>query len=315
MYNFESFKLFYALKFSIKNEFNTLSKVILGIANDLGGIPSIQDVYDPHTRKHVLQKTFPKENQLISELNAFKKILEKYGVDVLRPKNLKSINQVFTRDIGFVIDDVFFISNIIKDREREIEGINHILSYFDKSKIIFLPNDIRVEGGDVIIYKDYIFIGISSDYDFATKKVGRTNKKSVDFFKKFFPKKKVYGFELKKSDTSIEDNCLHLDCCFQTLGLGHLLICYDSFNKRKDIDLVNKLFSKKNIIEISNEQMVNLNTNLFSISKNIVVSNKNFKILNNILLKLGYTVEEVEYSSIAKMGGLFRCSTLPLKRI
>ena len=142
MYNFESFKLFYVLKFSIKNEFNTLNKVILGIANDLGGIPLIQDVYDPQTRKHVLQNTFPEEDQLISELNAFKKILEKYDVDVLRPKNLKSINQVFTRDIGFVIDDVFFVSNIIKDREREIEGINHILSYFDKSKVVFLPNDI-----------------------------------------------------------------------------------------------------------------------------------------------------------------------------
>ena len=142
MYNFESFKLFYFFKFSIKNEFNTLNKVILGIANDLGGIPLIQDVYDPQTRKHVLQNTFPEEDQLISELNAFKKILEKYDVDVLRPKNLKSINQVFTRDIGFVIDDVFFVSNIIKDREREIEGINHILSYFDKSKVVFLPNDI-----------------------------------------------------------------------------------------------------------------------------------------------------------------------------
>ena len=112
MYNFESFKLFYVLKFSIKNEFNTLNKVILGIANDLGGIPLIQDVYDPQTRKHVLQNTFPEEDQLISELNAFKKILEKYDVDVLRPKNLKSINQVFTRDIGFVIDDVFFLYQI-----------------------------------------------------------------------------------------------------------------------------------------------------------------------------------------------------------
>ena len=50
------------------------------------------------------------------------------------------------------------------------------------------------------------------------------------------------------------------------------------------------------------------------VSKNIIVSNKKFKNVNNILSKLGYIVEEVEYSNIAKMGGLFRCTTLPLIR-
>ena len=61
--------------------------------------------------------------------------------------------------------------------------------------------------------------------------------------------------------------------------------------------------------------MGNLNTNLFSISKNIVVSNKKFKETNDILSNLGYKVEEIDYSNIAKMGGLFRCTTLPLIRI
>ncbi len=303
------------MKFSIKNEFDTLKKVVLGIGANLGEPPSIENVFDPHSRQHILHNTYPKENQVVLELDQFEAVLAKHNVDVLRPKNIKSINQVFARDIGFVIDDVFFVSNIIQDRKKEIEGIKHILSSFESKKICFLPNEVSIEGGDVLVFNDFIFIGTCSEHDFLTKKVGRTNKNAVEFFKNYFPKKKVFGFELKKSDTLIEKNCLHLDCCFQPLGLGHLLICYDAFNNQKDLDIIRGVFSKKNIIKISNKQMGDLNSNLFSISKNIVVSNKNFKITNNILSNLGYKVEEVEYSNIAKMGGLFRCTTLPLIRI
>ena len=302
------------MRFSIKNEFDTLNKVILGIGDDFGGTPPIKNVYDPHSRKHVLQNTYPKENQVVSELNQFKNILVKYNIDVLRPKNIESINQVFARDIGFVINDVFFISNIIQDRIKEIEGVKHILSSFKNSKICFLPDDVSVEGGDVIVFNDFIFIGTCNESDFSTKKVGRTNKRAVEFFQNYFPEKKVFGFELKKSDTLIEKNCLHLDCCFQPLGLGHVLICYEAFNNKKDLKMICKTFSKNNLIKISNEEMGDLNSNLFSISKNVVVSDKKFKRVNRILSNLGYKVEEVEYSNIAKMGGLLRCTTLPLIR-
>ena len=87
------------------------------------------------------------------------------------------------------------------------------------------------------------------------------------------------------------------------------------FNNQRDLDIINKIFPKKKIIEISNDEMGELNSNLFSISKNVVVTNKKFKRINSILSKLGYLIEEIEYSNIAKMGGLFRCSTLPLVRL
>jgi len=303
------------LNFRIKNEFNTLKKVVLGIGGNFGGTPSIEDVYDPHSRKHVLENTFPNEKQIIFEVNQFRNVLEKYDVDILRPKNIKSINQIFSRDIGFVIDEFFFKSNTIEDRRKEIEGINHILSCFDSRKIINLPVSTKIEGGDVVVFDDYIFIGTCSEKDFLEKKVGRTNKIAVDFLQNFFSDKKIISFELKKSDISIENSCLHLDCCFQPLGLGHLLVCFDAFNHKSDLNIINNIFPKQKIIEISNDEMGELQSNVFSISENVVVSNKKFHRINNILLKLGYIVEEVEYSNVSKMGGLFRCSTLPLIRL
>ena len=303
------------MKFSINNEFGNLKKVVLGTGYDSGGVPKINEVYDPHSKKNVLEKNYPNEDDIVSNLNEFKNILLNYKVNVIEPFNICSVNQVFTRDIGFVISDYFFISNVIKDRSKEFEGISHILSSFNNENIISLPSNTSIEGGDVIVHDDYIFVGVSSEEDFNSKKVARTNLKAVNFLKSFFPNKKILCFELIKSDNLIEENCLHLDCCFQPLGLGHVLVCFDAFKNNGDIEIVKNLFGKKYLIELSKEEMGGLNSNIFSISKNIIVSTTKFTRVNKLLFSLGYTVEEVNFSSVAKMGGLLRCSTLPLIRL
>jgi N-dimethylarginine dimethylaminohydrolase len=57
-----------------------------------------------------------------------------------------------------------------------------------------------------------------------------------------------------------------------------------------------------------------MNSNVFSISEEIIISEKNFTRLNHWLRENGFTVEEVPYAEIAKQEGLLRCSTLPLIR-
>jgi N-dimethylarginine dimethylaminohydrolase len=58
-----------------------------------------------------------------------------------------------------------------------------------------------------------------------------------------------------------------------------------------------------------------MNSNIFSISPEVIISEKGFNRLNNELRKRGFTVEEVSYAEISKMEGLLRCSTLPLRRV
>ena len=60
--------------------------------------------------------------------------------------------------------------------------------------------------------------------------------------------------------------------------------------------------------------MSKLYSNFFSIDKKTVISDKRFKRLNDWLTEIGMKVEKINYSEIAKLGGLFRCSTLPLLR-
>ena len=75
-----------------------------------------------------------------------------------------------------------------------------------------------------------------------------------------------------------------------------------------------KLFGKENLFHITRDEMYNMNSNVFSIDENVVVSEKNFTRLNAWLREQGFTVEEIPYAEIAKQEGLLRCSTLPLIR-
>tara|TARA_B100001758_G_scaffold247889_1_gene268225 strand:- start:25273 stop:26187 length:915 start_codon:yes stop_codon:yes gene_type:complete len=302
------------IKVKIVNEVNKLKTVLVGIADDFGGIPDIEDCYDPKSRQNVIAGTYPTNAACVQEMEMLISVLCKYDVKVLRPKNIHNLNQIFSRDILFVIDDIIIIPNIIQDRKREIEGVTDILSQIDSNHKIKMPSDASVEGGDVMPCNDYIFVGYSDDKDFDKYTVGRTNRAGIEFLKDTFTNKKVRGFELNKSDENPKKNALHLDCCFQPVGNNMAIIYKDGFKHAKDVDFLVSYFGSENIIEIDNEEMYNMNSNIFSVSENVIISEKGFKRLNKNLRERGFVVEEISYSEIAKMGGLLRCSTMPLLR-
>ena len=73
-------------------------------------------------------------------------------------------------------------------------------------------------------------------------------------------------------------------------------------------------FGEQNLIHITREEMYRMNSNIFSISPEVIISGASFTRLNGILREMGFVIEEVDYDEVAKMEGLFRCSTLPLVR-
>lgn len=107
---------------------------------------------------------------------------------------------------------------------------------------------------------------------------------------------------------------MHLDCCFQPVGKDKAIIYKEGFLDEKEYEWLVNLFGKENIFEITREEMYHMNSNIFSISEDVVISERNFTRLNNWLREQGITVEEVPYAEISKQEGLLRCSTLPLIR-
>lgn len=299
---------------NIQNETAPLKAVILGTALSNGPIPNPEDCYDPKSLQHVLAGTYPKEADMILEIEAVAEVLKRYGVKVYRPEVIDNYNQIFARDISFVIEDKIIISNILPDREREVEATEYVWSHVPKENRIFLSEECHVEGGDVMPWNDYIFIGTYSGDDYADYITARTNKAAVHAIRELFPNKKVKAFELRKSNTDAYNNALHLDCCFQPIGKDKAIIHKNGFLIAEEYQWLIDYFGKDNVFEISKEEMYAMNCNVFSISEEVIISERNFTRLNTWLRNNGFTVEEVPYAEIAKQEGLLRCSTMPLIR-
>ena len=239
------------MKIQVKNETNRLRAVILGTAQSNGATPTAQEAYDPKSLEHILAGTYPKEADMIPEMEAFAQVLKKYEVEVYRPELIENCNQIFTRDIGFVIEDKFIKANILPEREEEYQAIEYIVRQIPPSQYIVPSPEIHIEGGDVMPWNDHIFVGTYYGADYANYKTARTNREGVKLLK-----------------------ALHIE----------------------------------------REEMYQMFSNVFSISPEVVVSERNFTRLNNWLREQGFTVEEIPYAEIAKQEGLLRCSTLPLLR-
>ena len=58
-----------------------------------------------------------------------------------------------------VIEDKLIKANILPDRDREIEAVSYVWKDVPKENIIKLPEACHVEGGDVMPWNEYIFVG------------------------------------------------------------------------------------------------------------------------------------------------------------
>ena len=302
------------LNLNVNNETSKLKAVVLGTALSLGPTPKLEDCYDPKSREHVLNNTYPNEEDLIQEMDEFFQVLKKYNVTVYRPEKIMDYNQIFSRDIAFVIENKFVFANVVKERSKEINGIEHVYNQIDDQHLIRLPDSCRVEGGDVMLWGNYVFIGTYTADDYSEYITARTNMQAVDVIEKLFPSKTIIPFELLKSNDDPRNNALHLDCCFQPVGENKAIICPEGFLDKNQYQWIVDLFGSDNIFEITKEEMYNMHCNIFSIDHNVVVSDRTFDRLNSWLEENNFIVEKIKYTEASKQGGLLRCSTLPLIR-
>ena len=303
------------MKLNIKNETGRLKSVVLGQPKSIGPVPTLEESYDAKSYYSIENGIYPKEEDIIAEMTAFEKVLKKYDVEVFRPDIIKDYNQVFARDVAFVIEDKMIISNVIKDRADEQEAYRKIFEKVEWRKIINLPETAHIEGGDVIVWDDFLFVGTCFSEDYRNYKTARTNEYAIEILKEYFPKKRIIDLDLKKNDKVPYQGVLHLDCTFNPIGKDKCIIYKDGFVDESDYQLIIDIFGEENCFHITPEEMFEMNPNIFSISPEVVVSDETFTRMNDFLRnEWGFTVEEIPYREISKMGGLLRCSTMPLVR-
>ena len=303
------------MRLNINNETGRLKSVVLGQPVSMGADPTLEESYDAKSYYTIQQGVYPKEEDIIHEMTEFEKVLKKYDVEVIRPDIIKDYNQVFARDVAFVIEDKMILSNLIPDRADEQEAYSKIFEQVEWRKIINLPDTAHIEGGDVIVWNDFLFIGTCFSEDYRNFKTARTNEYAIEILKEYFPKKRIIDLELKKNDTVPYEGILHLDCTFNPVGKDKCIIYKDGFVDESDYRLILDIFGEENCFHVTKEEMFEMNPNIFSISPEVVVSDAAFTRMNRHLQDVwNIKVEEIPYREISKMGGLLRCSTMPLVR-
>ena len=279
----------------------------------MGPKPAVQDCYDARSRESVELGTYPEVEDCMLQMATLVEKLESLEISVLRPKTLEATNQVFTRDIGFVIDDQFILPNVIEDRAEELHAIDHLVDSIPSSNIIMMPSGCFAEGGDVIVHEPFVFVGVSDDETYEKYTTARTNEAGFEYLQDEFPGFDFKGFELLKSDVDPRKGSLHLDCAFQPLGES-LLLAPQLFKHEEDVAWIESQFGKENIFYCTEDEAYDLHTNVFSIGPKEVLISASAVRLKNWLEERGYTVHAIPYDEVVKMGGLLRCSTMPLER-
>ncbi len=281
------------MKIQINNEYECLKKVVVASAN----------YYDPtnlainnETIKYFAEKGgAPTKEALLEEQKNFWETLRNHNVEVLEAQLVEGAKgQMFTRDLAFVIGDKFFISNMRKEnRATAIKGWEPIISKIDKTKIIKVPFDIYLEGGDVLVDNKTVFVGISE----------RTNIEGVQFLKE------TLGSDYTVIPLQLKPKFLHLDVVFTIINPNLALI----YKEGMEEDSYEQL-EKYQKIEINQKEQFELGTNVFVVKPQTIIMNKNHTRIQKELEKLHLTVIPLEMTETAKDGGAFRCTTCPLER-
>lgn len=226
-----------------------------------------------------------------NQYNKYINYLIENGVKPMFVDITSSSKQVYTKDVGFVIENIFFISKMsLNERQEEIEPIKKLVKEENLDHYIMQNN---IEGGDVAVGSNEIFVGVSN----------RTTMQAIEELKEILKLKNI-----KKDVVPInfDKNMLHLDCVFSLLGKDSALVSPYIY----DIEIIKKYI--KNIIEVTKEEANEFATNLVYLGNNkLVTSNMS---ISNKLKSLGYDVTLLDFSEITKGEGSLDCCTLDLLR-
>lgn len=267
-------------------EYDTLRRVVLCEPKYM----AIEDVIND------VQKQYKDENidrsVAMEQHEEFENKLRENNVEVVKlPSSERYPEQVFTRDIGFTVGDRLFLAEMASDIRKGEEAA--LQNWLLQENIPFRVSESRVEGGDVIVDRNRVFVGISS----------RTSEEAVQQLEQSLPDHEVIR-------VPFNEKYLHLDCVFNVLSPETGLYFPRAFDEvtRK------KLESLYDLIEVNESEQFTMGTNVLSIGECRLFSLPQNPEVNAAMRQKGFDVIEVDFSEIIKSGGSFRCCSMPVVR-
>lgn len=317
----------------VENEFAPLRKVILTVsefgfpelvkADDLRFLSSTTREEDDASAGRDFGEVYP-ELQMAweQERHNFALVLEKYGVEVLRPRKLTELEKIAGGAHGysnfFVRDPFFTVGNaVIEGSIRFMQRRNEILPIRDLLEREVYQNDCLyvaapkpalaeedelalwhgpfIEGGDILVFGKHIFVGNSGL---------SSNSLGIKWLSKLL---QPYGYQVE--EVKLHPDILHLDCALGMVREGLMIVCEEAF-----IHGVPQKLKTWDKIVVSLKEASLLATNGLPINPTVYVTDPVFSDIGDKLSAVGIQVEYVDFQISRSFGGSFRCSTQPLLR-
>ncbi|SFK38567.1 N-Dimethylarginine dimethylaminohydrolase [Halobacillus dabanensis] len=270
-----------------ESEFTDLEKVIVVKPSYM----KITEVIN-ETQKHY-KNTNIDISLALQQHKAFVQTLKNHQVEVIElPADPSLHEQVFTRDIGFVIGSQLFVSSMSEAvRQDETSALRQ---WIKENNVPFqdgLPASI--EGGDVLLDGSKLWIG----------ETNRTSKQAILEIQQKLPSYSVQSLLL-------DEGILHLDCVFNIIDEETALLYPPAFTTKG----LESIAAHYDTIEVNDKEQFQMGPNVLPLGDGKIISLPQNERLNKAMETKGFTVIRVEFSEIIKSGGSFRCCTLPLKR-
>jgi len=282
----------------VDSEIAPLRSVIVGYPDNFLDVEP--EIINETQRKFYDGPDAPTKAAVTEQVNGFIDVLRERGITVHQPRPLPYIpDQMMTRDIGVVIGDTLVVTTMAAvSRKHEWRGYAYLFEEFmPETKVIFGPEDLVIEGGDVIVDKGKVFVGIGQ----------RTTLAGAAWLMQLVPDYEIVPINLRGLHDG--EDVLHLDCSFLPVGKGSALIYPDGMR-----EVPASVRETYDLIEVTRDEQQRLGTNVLSLDSSTVISQPTSGRINDEMRARGIDVIEVPYSEPPKTGGSFRCCTLPLHR-
>lgn len=273
-------------QFKAKGERSELKLVALSL-------PTYLDWAEPINLAEAINRKPNRAKAVIEHLGFISAIASTNVEVVLIPPKPHLLEGVYMRDIGVVIGNKLIESNMVaKVRKREESQI---------SGGIKPPQEVQIEGGNVIVEGEIVFLGIGD----------RTNIEAAKWLQE------IVGTEFQIMPIKLRNGVLHLDCALGPIGIpngkaGGALAYKSAFQEEKDLKLFEKIYGKLNWI--TKGEYAKMGANGFWVNPETVFVNPDCPRLIEIIKGKGKEVILLPMPEVVLGEGFARCSTMPLIR-
>jgi N-dimethylarginine dimethylaminohydrolase len=275
---------------SIFSEFGRLEVVVMATPRHFHVIPPVNE-----TQRRFFATDPPDAAELVREQEAFVAALRQHGVEVVWAAELEDCPlQLNTRDIAAVVGEACLLGHMRYDvRARELEAVLPILDRFDGDRLG--PTAGSFEGGDVVVDGRTVYVGLGQ----------RTDPRAVDELREPL---EARGFAVEP--VPLRSDALHLDVVLNLVAPGIGLVYAPALPH----GIPPRLTERYDFVEVSEDEQQRLGANVFAIEPGVVVTDTRNPRVNEELVRRGIETIELPFTETTKIGGSFRCMTLPLVR-